>query len=110
MNLSLTKIQLKLTQFAELEEIVQAERRDLEKGRQQLFLDRLAFKKRVREMEMAFRAASLKSPEEGMRLMAEVVGGSRGAQYNFMGDGEGSGDASRAPSTEAGDNFRKIEI
>lgn len=74
-NLSLTKLELKLTQFAEMEEIVQAERRDLEKGRQQLFLDRLAFKKRVREMEMAFRQASLKSPEEGMRLMAEVVGG-----------------------------------
>ena len=110
-NLSLTKIQLKLTQFAELEEIVQAERRDLEKGRQQLFLDRLAFKKRVREMEMAFRTASLKSPEEGMRLMAEVVGGSRGAQYDFRGgEGDGVGMGVRAPSSEGGEGFRKMEI
>ncbi len=109
-NLSLTKIQLKLSQFAELEEIVQAERRDLEKGRQQLFLDRLAFKKRVREMEMAFRTASLKSPEEGMRLMAEVVGGSRGAQYNFAGDGEGTGLGVQAPSADGGDAFRKVEV
>lgn len=109
-NLSLTKIQLKLSQFAELEEIVQAERRDLEKGRQQLFLDRLAFKKRVREMEMAFRTASLKSPEEGMRLMAEVVGGSRGAQYNFTDDGEGTGLGVQAPSAEGGDSFKKMEV
>jgi SWI/SNF related-matrix-associated actin-dependent regulator of chromatin subfamily C len=110
-NLSLSKLQLKLAQFSELEEIVQAERRDLEKGRQQLFLDRLAFKKRVREMEMAFRQASLKSPEEGMRLMAEVVGGSRGANYQFgQGDGENTGLTLQAPSSEGGEGFKKMEI
>lgn len=110
-NLSLSKLQLKLAQFSELEEIVQAERRDLEKGRQQLFLDRLAFKKRVREMEMAFRQASLKSPEEGMRLMAEVVGGSRGANYQFgEGDGENTALTVQAPSSEGGEGFKKTEI
>ncbi|RMZ75031.1 hypothetical protein DV737_g5484, partial [Chaetothyriales sp. CBS 132003] len=74
-NLTLQKFELKLQQFAEMEEIVQAERRDLDKGRQQLFLDRLAFKKRMKDMEMAFRHASLKSPEEGMRLMQEAGDG-----------------------------------
>jgi SWI/SNF related-matrix-associated actin-dependent regulator of chromatin subfamily C len=54
-NLTLQKFELKLAQFAEMEEIVQAERRDLEKGWQQLFLDRLAFKKRAKDMETAFR-------------------------------------------------------
>jgi hypothetical protein len=76
-DLTLQRFELKLAQFAEMEEIVEAERRDLEKGRQQLFLDRLAFKKRAKDMETAFRQASLKTPEEGMRLMHEVVGGER---------------------------------
>jgi SWI/SNF related-matrix-associated actin-dependent regulator of chromatin subfamily C len=112
-NLSISKLQLKLQQFSELEDIVQAERRDLEKGRQQLFLDRLAFKKRVREMETAFRAASLKSPEEGMRLMAEVVGGNRGASYAFTsgeGDVQAGSGGIQAPSDENGDGFRRVEI
>ena len=110
-NLSLSKLQLKLSQFSELEEIVQAERRDLEKGRQQLFLDRLGFKKRVREMEMAFRQASLKSPEEGMRIMAEVVGGSRGAGFAFAGGEEGrDGREVEAPSVEGGEGFRRMEM
>jgi SWI/SNF related-matrix-associated actin-dependent regulator of chromatin subfamily C len=107
-NLSLQKLDLKLSQFSEMEELIQAERRDLEKGRQQLFLDRLAFKKRVRDMEMAFRQASLKTPEEGMRLMAEVVGGGRGQGYVFGGSGEGAD--VRAPSVDGGEGYRKIEI
>jgi SWI/SNF related-matrix-associated actin-dependent regulator of chromatin subfamily C len=82
-NLTLQKFELKLAQFAEMEEIAQAERRDLQKGRQQLFLDRLAFKKRAKDMETAFRQASLKTPKEGMRLMQEVVGGERGKGYAF---------------------------
>lgn len=79
-NLTLQKFELKLAQFAEMEEIVQAERRELERGRQQLFLDRLAFKKRMREMENAMRAASLKGGEEGLRLM-------QGAMANGMSKG-----------------------
>lgn len=48
-NVTLQKMELKLKYFDEMEGILQAERRELERGRQQLFLDRLAFKKRVRE-------------------------------------------------------------
>ena len=50
-NLQLQKLELKLGQFSEMESMLAAERRDLERRRQQLFLDRLAFKKRVRQAE-----------------------------------------------------------
>lgn len=50
-NATLRKHELKLAHFNELEEIMAAEQRELEKGRQQLFLDRLEFRKYVRETE-----------------------------------------------------------
>lgn len=54
-NLQLQKMELKLQQFAEMETLLAAERRELERQRQRLFLDRLAFKKRVRDTEEKFR-------------------------------------------------------
>ncbi|KAL8711982.1 MAG: hypothetical protein Q9220_003678 [cf. Caloplaca sp. 1 TL-2023] len=56
-NTTLQKLELKLAQFSEMEAALQSERRELERGRQQLFLDRLAFRKRVAEAEEAMRAA-----------------------------------------------------
>ncbi|KAK9239722.1 SWIRM domain-containing protein [Lipomyces kononenkoae] len=41
------KLELKLARFEELEQVLEAERRELEQARQQLFLDRLAFQKEV---------------------------------------------------------------
>ncbi len=74
-NLTLQKFELKLRQFSQMEQIVQAERRDLEKARQQLFLDRLSFRKRVRDVEEAFRGAREKgATEEGWRAVMEAVG------------------------------------
>jgi SWI/SNF related-matrix-associated actin-dependent regulator of chromatin subfamily C len=108
-NLTLQKFELKLQQFAEMEEIVQAERRDLEKGRQQLFLDRLAFKKRVKEMENAFRAASLKSPEEGLRLMQEVVG-NQGKYIFGQANGRDGEDVSPPAGPDGADGLKKMEI
>lgn len=58
-NLTLRKYELKLAQFAELEDIIQAERRDLDKGRQQLFLDQLRFRKRVRDVEAQLKQIAL---------------------------------------------------
>ena len=43
-NITLEKMELKLQQFSEMEAALQKERRDLERGRQQLFLDMLAFR------------------------------------------------------------------
>ncbi|CAJ2513763.1 Uu.00g018820.m01.CDS01 [Anthostomella pinea] len=57
-NITLQKMELKLNYFDEMEGILQAERRELERGRQQLFLDRLAFKKRVRETTDGLKTAN----------------------------------------------------
>ncbi|KAF2101428.1 SWIRM-domain-containing protein, partial [Rhizodiscina lignyota] len=63
-NLQLQKLDLKLQQFSELESLLSAERRDLERRRQQLFLDRLAFQKRMRSVEDTFNRACSLSPNE----------------------------------------------
>ncbi|MCJ1390173.1 hypothetical protein MMC18_003031 [Xylographa bjoerkii] len=65
-NISLEKFELKLAQFSEMESVLQAERQELEKSRQQLFLDRLAFKKRVREVQGALRKSSVGDSMIGM--------------------------------------------
>ncbi|RWA05900.1 hypothetical protein EKO27_g9207 [Xylaria grammica] len=63
-NVTLQKMELKLKYFDEMEGILQAERRELERGRQQLFLDRLAFKRRVRETQDGLRSGGdLKAAE-----------------------------------------------
>jgi SWI/SNF related-matrix-associated actin-dependent regulator of chromatin subfamily C len=75
-NTTLQKFELKLQQFSEMESMFQAERRELDRGRQQLFLDRLAFRKRVSETQEALRLASQKGGEEGARLAQNIpVGG-----------------------------------
>lgn len=66
-NTSMLKMDLKLKQFAEMEQILQAERRELERGRQQLFLDRLAFKKRVKDVQDGLRMAA---GEQGSKTSA----------------------------------------
>ncbi|KAI0098199.1 putative RSC complex subunit [Nemania sp. FL0031] len=62
-NVTLQKMELKLKYFDEMESILQAERRELERGRQQLFLDRLAFKRRVRETQDGLKSGDLKAAE-----------------------------------------------
>lgn len=61
-NASLRKMELKLQQFQELEGVLQAERRELERGRQQLFLDRLAMKRAVGLVEQRLREAGVAGP------------------------------------------------
>ncbi|GAP84863.2 putative SWIRM domain-containing protein [Rosellinia necatrix] len=62
-NVTLQKMELKLKYFDEMEGILQAERRELERGRQQLFLDRLAFKRRVRETQDGLKSGDFRATE-----------------------------------------------
>lgn len=76
-NLQMQKLELKLQQFAEMETLLQAERRELERQRQRLFLDRLQFKKRVRETEERFRRLGVdpgmeKENDDGEKLVVGV--------------------------------------
>ncbi|KAF8857938.1 SWIRM-domain-containing protein [Acephala macrosclerotiorum] len=74
-NTTLMKMELKLKQFNEMEQILQAEHRELERGRQQLFLDRLTFKKRVKDVQEGLKMAAITGGEHGIKMAQEVMGG-----------------------------------
>lgn len=80
-NLQLQKLKLKMEQFSELEGLLQAERRDLERRRQALFLDRLAFTRRVNEVEDAMQhALSMSSLQEGLQYIRDTMKSTREAE------------------------------
>ena len=89
-NAELEKLQLKLKNFEHLEAALHAERLELERGRQQLFLDRMEFRKRVFETRDLLEQAKQKGGEEGAQMAADVKIGSGGGG----GGGSGSGVAS----------------
>ena len=62
LNVTLEKVELKMRYFNEMEAMLQAERRELERARQQLFLERLTFKRRVRELTSALARVSIDRP------------------------------------------------
>jgi len=66
-NVTLEKLELKLKYFAEMEAVLQYERRELERARQQLFLDRLAFKRRLRQCQAGLQQAVATGGELGAR-------------------------------------------
>ncbi|KAF2719278.1 SWIRM-domain-containing protein [Polychaeton citri CBS 116435] len=71
-NLQLQKLDLKLQQFNEMEALLQAERREVERVRQRLFLDRLAFRKKVRETEAKLGSLSIGVPAGEKLSMASA--------------------------------------
>ncbi|KUL87019.1 hypothetical protein ZTR_05690 [Talaromyces verruculosus] len=89
-NVTLQKFEIKLAQFNEMEEIIEAERRELELTRQQLFADRLAFKKRVKDVQDAFQQISLQGPgDDTARALHDAADISMANRYQF-----GQGDVS----------------
>ncbi|PQE29105.1 SWIRM domain-containing protein [Rutstroemia sp. NJR-2017a BBW] len=81
-NTTLMKLDLKLKQFNEMEEILQAERRELERGRQQLFLDRLSFKKRVKDVQEGLKTAAATGGDAGIKMAQEVMQGGEKMTFN----------------------------
>ena len=96
-NLSLQKMDLKMKQFQEMEALLQAERKELEKGRRELFLERVAFRKRIAEAERAMQGLKV----EGK---AEPGGGER---LEFA---AGEGRAEVRPLQEGEKGWRKFEM
>jgi len=72
-NVTLQKMELKLKYFNEMEAILQAERRELERARRQLFLDRLSFKRRVREVQDKFQSAAEAGGEQGYQMAMDAM-------------------------------------
>lgn len=88
-NVMLQKLEMKLKYFNELESILREERRELERGRQQLFLDRLAFRRRVRDVQDGLKTAAATGGDQGLRMAHDAVreGDSMGFQAVAAGGG-----------------------
>lgn len=120
-NLQLQKLSLKLAHFNDFEKLLSAERRDLQRRRQQLFLDRLNFQRRVRALEDATKkvAGNLggqglpgsMSSEEAVAALTEAVrlfGVGRGEESVGVKSDGGVGDV--APVSEGNEGYAKLEI
>ncbi|PLB46063.1 chromatin remodeling factor subunit [Aspergillus steynii IBT 23096] len=110
-NVTLQKFEVKLQQFNEMEEIIEAERRELELARQQLFLDRMAFKKRVKEVQDTLQAVTLKGPgEEANHMIADAATMGIGSRFNFQ-PGTGEARANAQPlSAETGADYKTLDL
>ncbi|KAF2127646.1 SWIRM-domain-containing protein [Dothidotthia symphoricarpi CBS 119687] len=120
-NLQLQKLQLKLAHFNDFEKLLAAERRDLQRRRQQLFMDRLNFQRRVRALEDATKKISGNlggqglpgaiSNEDAVQALVEamrVFGVGKGE--DSVGVKRGSVDAGVEPVGEGGEGFGRLEI
>jgi SWI/SNF related-matrix-associated actin-dependent regulator of chromatin subfamily C len=98
-NLQLQKLELKLAHFSELEALLHAERREIERMRHRLFLDRLEFRQRVREAEEKFAGFKLDGPKSGNGTLG----------FEKMGEAGGS-DGDVQMYAEGQEGFMKHEI
>ncbi|KNG46866.1 SWIRM-domain-containing protein [Stemphylium lycopersici] len=122
-NLQLQKLQLKLAHFNDFEKLLSAERRDLQRRRQQLFMDRLNFQRRVRALEDATKKISGSmngqglpggmSNEDAVQALTEAM------RLFGVGKGEDSMGVKRdgadvggemQPLAEGADGYSKVEI
>jgi len=110
-NVTLQKFEIKLQQFNEMEEIIEAERRELEQARQQLFLDRMSFKKRVKEAQDALQAVSLQGPNEHTNsMLANAATAGIGNHYNFQPVGGDVRVGAQPLSAEAGADYKTLDL
>lgn len=100
-NQQLQKLELKLQQFGEMEALLQAERREVDRGRQRLFLDRLQFRRNVREAEERLGAMQIR----GGSSAAAANGGSE-KKVGFDGDVA----VSDVPRAGDGEDNARLEI
>ncbi|KAF2772192.1 SWI/SNF complex protein [Teratosphaeria nubilosa] len=102
-NLQLQKLELKLQQFSEMEALLQAERREVECMRQRLFLDRVQFRSRVRDVE-----AQLAKQMAGIRI--EVPAGEKMSIDEQSVAGQGVHQQGIEPYGEGMEGFMRHEI
>ena len=87
-NCNLRKLELKLNQFNELEQILQAERREIEKARQQLYLERLAMKSQCLQVTEQLKRALQAGGQEGYMMAIDASRTSlAGQKLAFEGSG-----------------------
>lgn len=121
-NLQSQKLQLKMQHFNDFEKLHAAERRDLQRRRQQLFMDRLAFQKRVRALEEATKKigstlggpAGLPgsmNPEDAIKALTDAIAiFGVGKGEDGVGVKRDSVDGSVQPLEEGAEGFGKQEL
>ncbi|WFD23325.1 SWI/SNF and RSC complex subunit Ssr2 [Malassezia equina] len=77
-ELQLKKMQLKMSQFEELESLLEAERRSIEAGRKQLYADRLAVQRQLAAVNELLRKASTVPQEVRPEELARASSASQG--------------------------------
>ncbi|KAM0474914.1 hypothetical protein ACHAPX_007435 [Trichoderma viride] len=87
-NVMLQKLELKLKYFDEMEELLREQRRELERGRQQLFLDRLAFKRQVQSVQDTLHAAAEAGGVQGSRMAQDIAMDSEKLGFQTVLDGQ----------------------
>lgn len=90
LNSSLQKLELKLKQFREMEEMLELQRQDLERGRRELFLERASFSKRMMDVETQLAGMGIGSMGEGVSVAGLDAGG--GEKLGFANSKVGRGD------------------
>jgi SWI/SNF related-matrix-associated actin-dependent regulator of chromatin subfamily C len=110
-NVTLQKFEVKLQQFNEMEEIIEAERRELEQARQQLFLDRMTFKKRVKEAQDALQSVSLQgSNEHTNQMLADAATTGIGNHYSFQPVGGDIRAGTQPLSAQSGADYKTLDL
>lgn len=110
-NVTLQKFEIKLQQFNEMEEIIEAERRELEQARQQLFLDRMTFKKRVKEAQDALQTVSLQGPNEHTnQMLADAATTGIGNHYSFQPVGGDLRAGTQPLSAQGGADYKTLDL
>lgn len=71
-QLQVQKLDVKMKKFEEMEAVVEAERRELETLRLQLFTDRLALNQQTEKVGALLKSATEQSGEEGLKLVEEA--------------------------------------
>lgn len=101
-NCNLRKLELKLNQFNELEQVLQAERREIEKARQQLYLERLAMKTHCMQVQEQLKRAIQTGGQEGYMMAVDASRmGSQGQKLAFEGSGGAGASAGGVPQMDA---------
>jgi len=106
------KLELKLAQFAEMEKLLAAERRDVERRRRELLLERLSWRRRVEGVKEGVRnAVGLglgRGDEEALRVLGEALRGlGVDAGVELVGSGAG-GAAVMGGSGNGNDGFAVV--
>jgi SWI/SNF related-matrix-associated actin-dependent regulator of chromatin subfamily C len=72
-SLQLRKIETKLAQFDDLEAILEQERRELERTRQEVYCERLALRREVEKAAEAIRAAQAAGGRQGVEMLDKAL-------------------------------------